>query len=47
MMIFSGIDSVDSITQEFCDQTKVAFDDVDDHAEHGGLKTMGESLDRG
>jgi len=42
-----GIDSVDSITQEFCDQTKVAFGDVDDHAEHGGLKTMGESLDRG
>ena len=38
---------MDSITQEFCDQTKVAFDDVDDHAEHGGLKTMGESLDRG
>lgn len=42
-----GIDRVDSITQEFCDQTKVVFDDVNDHAEHGGLKAMGESLDRG
>jgi len=42
-----GIDSVDSITDEFCGQTKVVFGDVDDHGEHGGLKTMGDSMDRG
>ena len=41
------MDSVDSITQEFCDQSKVVFGDIDDHAEHGGLRAMGESLDRG
>ena len=36
----------DSITQDFCDQTKTVFDDVNDHEEHGGLKAMDESLDR-
>ena len=45
--IFSGLDPVDSITDKFCDQTKVVFDDINDHAEHGGLKAMGESMERG
>merc|ERR1719369_2648926 len=31
----------------FCEQTKVAFGDVDDTAEKGGLLTMGDSFDRG
>jgi len=42
-----GIDTTDSITDNFCDQCKVAFGDIDDHAEKGGLKSMGESLERG
>ena len=45
--MLSGIDRTDSITQEFCDQTKVVFGDVDDHGEKGGLKAMGDSLARG
>merc|ERR1712080_91814 len=42
-----GMGDFDSITQDFCDQAKVAFEDVDDYGEHGGMKGMGESLDRG
>jgi len=42
-----GMDVVDSITDEFCLQTKVAFGDPDDFGEKGGLKAMGESLRRG
>merc|ERR1712002_78837 len=42
-----GIDKVDSITDAFCAQTKVTFGDMDDHAEKGGLITLGDSLDRG
>merc|ERR1739842_204799 len=42
-----GMDVVDSITDEFCLQTKVAFGDPDDFGEKGGLKGMGESLKRG
>ena len=41
------MDVVDSITDEFCLQTKVAFGDPDDFGEKGGLKAMGESLKRG
>ena len=41
------MDVVDSITDEFCLQTKVAFGDPDDFGEKGGLKSMGESLKRG
>jgi len=46
---FSNLDGIDgdSITDNFCDQTKEVFGDVNDHGEHGGLKTMGESLERG
>jgi len=41
-----GKDS-DSITDEFCDAKKDLFGDVKDYQEHGGMKGMGESLDRG
>ena len=41
------MDVVDSITDEFCLQTKVAFGDPDDFGEKGGLKAMGVSLRRG
>ena len=41
------MDVVDSITDEFCLQTKVAFGDPDDFGEKGGLRGMGESLKRG
>jgi len=37
----------DSITDEFCDAKKDLFGDVKDYQEHGGMKGMGESLDRG
>jgi cellulose 1,4-beta-cellobiosidase len=37
----------DSITDQFCDDKKDLFGDVNDYQEHGGMKGMGESLDRG
>jgi len=37
----------DSITDDFCDDKKDLFGDVKDYQEHGGMKGMGESLDRG
>merc|ERR1719213_484973 len=37
----------DSITEDFCQNYKVAFNDYDDHTIKGGLKVMGESLARG
>jgi len=37
----------DSITDQFCDDKKDLFGDVKDYQEHGGMKGMGESLDRG
>merc|ERR1711971_1491892 len=42
-----GIDTVDSITDDFCGQTKVVFGDTDDHGEKGGLKKLGQSLENG
>jgi cellulose 1,4-beta-cellobiosidase len=36
-----------SITDEFCSAQKMAFQDFDHHRVHGGLKKMGEALDRG
>jgi len=42
-----GMQNWDSITEEMCAETKVVFDDMDDHAEKGGLKAMGDSMDRG
>merc|ERR1719203_1245788 len=42
-----GADDSDSITDAFCDAKKDLFGDVKDYQEHGGMKGMGESLDRG
>ena len=42
-----GDDDSDSITDGFCDAKKDLFGDVKDYQEHGGMKGMGESLDRG
>ena len=42
-----GPDDSDSITDDFCDAKKDLFKDVKDFQEHGGMKGMGESLDRG
>lgn len=39
--------SGNSITDEFCSAQKAAFQDPDDHKAKGGLKKMGEALDRG
>ena len=37
----------DSVSQPMCDEQKKIFDDPDDHTKKGGMKTMGESMDRG
>jgi cellulose 1,4-beta-cellobiosidase len=46
--ILPGSDSKDvSITDEYCDAQKAAFGDPNQHKAKGGLKAMGEALDRG
>ncbi|KAI0072539.1 exo-cellobiohydrolase I precursor [Panus rudis PR-1116 ss-1] len=42
-----NVDPVNSITDEFCAQQKTEFGDNNYFAKLGGLKTMGESLERG
>merc|ERR1712157_443101 len=42
-----GANDSDSITDAFCDAKKDLFGDIKDYQEHGGMKGMGESLDRG
>ena len=42
-----GGNTYDSITDEFCAAQKSAFNDTDMFTKHGGLKAMGEALDRG
>ena len=42
-----GPNDTDSITEDFCDAKKDLFGDVKDYQELGGMKGMGESLDRG
>jgi len=46
---YSSISDVkgESITDEFCSEMKTAFGDINDFARKGGLKAMGEALDRG
>merc|ERR1719422_2722765 len=46
-MNIDGFEQYDSITEDFCQNYKVAFNDYDDHTIKGGLKVMGESLARG
>ena len=36
----------DSINDGMCAEQKVVFEDVDDHGRKGGLKAMGDSMDR-
>ena len=36
----------DSINDAMCAEQKVVFKNVDDHVRKGGLKAMGESMDR-
>jgi len=43
----SGQTLGNSVTDQFCEEQKAAFGDTDDFAKKGGLKTMGEALDRG
>jgi len=42
-----GMQAWDSVNQPMCDEQKKIFGDPDDHTEKGGMKTMGESMDRG
>jgi len=42
-----GANAVDSITDEFCHDKKVLFEDVNDFQRKGGNRAMGQSLDRG
>merc|ERR1739846_79110 len=42
-----GDKAVDSITDEFCHDKKVLFEDVNDFQRKGGNTAMGQSLDRG
>nr|BAF57344.1 putative glycosyl hydrolase family7 [uncultured symbiotic protist of Hodotermopsis sjoestedti] len=43
----SGIDEVDSITDEFCNQQKQAFGDTNDFEKKGGLSGLGKAFDYG
>jgi len=43
----NGVDSVDSITDNMCTQSKSAFSDIDDFSKKGGMKKMGDSMARG
>jgi cellulose 1,4-beta-cellobiosidase len=42
-----GNKATDSITDEFCHDKKVLFDDTNDFQRKGGNRAMGQSLDRG
>merc|ERR1712079_178959 len=42
-----GTNAADSITDQFCDDSKALFDDIDDFQLKGGNRVMGQSLDRG
>ena len=43
---WSGMEDWDSINDAMCAEQKVVFQDVDDHGRKGGLKAMGDSMDR-
>ena len=44
---FDGVAPYDSVTDDYCTDTKDLFGDVQDFANKGGLQAMGQSLDRG
>ena len=43
----AGFTDTDSITDQFCEEKKILFEDVNDYQEKGGTPGMGDSLDRG
>ena len=43
----SGMDSFDSITDDFCNVQKTAFGDTNSFEKLGGLATMGQAFDQG
>jgi len=43
----AGLGGYDSVSDEFCTAQKKIFGDADDFGKKGGLKAMGETLDRG
>lgn len=43
----AGVDDTNEITDEFCEQQKTAFGDVDSFESRGGLEAMGDSFDEG
>jgi len=47
MGMWPGLTSYDSITNQMCKDIKETFGDTDDFTPNGGLKAMGEALDRG
>ena len=44
---FDGLNEYDSITDQFCRDSKDLFGDYNDHDEMGGLAKMGEAMKRG
>ncbi|KAA1474614.1 Exocellobiohydrolase [Dentipellis sp. KUC8613] len=43
----AGIDTANSITENFCTQQKTVFGDTNSFENHGGLKAMGQSFAKG
>ncbi|TFY72382.1 hypothetical protein EVG20_g619 [Dentipellis fragilis] len=43
----AGVDTANSITEDFCTQQKTAFGDTNDFETHGGLQQMGEAFAKG
>jgi len=39
--------SYDSITEQFCDDTKIVFGDRDSHSDHGGLASISQGMKTG
>ena len=44
---YDGVNPYDSVTDDYCTDIKNLYGDVQDFANKGGLKAMGDSLDRG
>jgi len=42
-----GLTDSDTITDQFCEDKKILFENINDYHEKGGTTAMGESLDRG
>jgi cellulose 1,4-beta-cellobiosidase len=44
---FDGVEAFDSITDQFCTDTKDLFGDLNDHEIKGGLRQMGNAMKNG